>query len=210
MSPIDLERVRAALALEDFDAVDAQRRMAPQPRVLHRSESRAGRPRQASVMILLYPLDDHLGMVLVQRSENERDVHSGQIALPGGGHEGDESTIETALRETAEELGVTGGIEIVGMLTPLYIPPSDFEVHPVVGYLPRRPAWVPDPAEVVGVLECPIDWLLDDDRKMIDDWDFGGYTMRVPWYEVHGHRVWGATAIMLSELEQRLRRVVSP
>ncbi len=209
MSPIDLERVRAALALDPFDAVDAQRRMAPQPRVLYRSENRAGHPRQASVMVLLYPLDDDLGMVLVQRSENERDVHSGQIALPGGGREGDESAIETALRETGEELGVTSGIEIVGMLTPLYIPPSDFEVHPVVGYLPRRPAWVPDPAEVVGVLECPIDWLLDDDRKMIGDWDFGGYTMRVPWYDVHGHRVWGATAIMLSELEQRLRRVVS-
>jgi 8-oxo-dGTP pyrophosphatase MutT (NUDIX family) len=209
MSPVDLAQVRAALALEGFDAVDAQRKMAPQPRVLRRSEKLVGSPRQASVMVLLYPLDEHLGMVLVQRSKNERDVHSGQIALPGGAREGDETAIETALRETGEELGVMAGVEIVGMLTPLYIPPSDFEVRPVVGYLRHRPAWIPDPAEVDGVVECPVDWLLDDDRKQVEDWDFGGYSLRVPWYDVHGHRVWGATAIMLSEFEQRLRRVIA-
>ncbi len=208
MSPIDLDRVRAALALDGFDAADAQRQMAPQPRALRRSDNRAGSPRQASVMILLYPLDERLGMVLVQRSKNERDVHSGQIALPGGAREGDETAIETALRETNEELGVSAGVEIIGTLTTLYIPPSDFEVHPVVGYLARHPTWAPDPAEVDGVLECPVDWLLDDERKRVEDWDVGGYMMRVPWYDVRGHRVWGATAIMLSEFEQRLRRVM--
>jgi len=208
MSPIDLDRVRAALALDGFDAADAQRQMAPQPRAVRRSDNRAGSPRQASVMILLYPLDERLGMVLVQRSKNERDVHSGQIALPGGAREGDETAIETALRETNEELGVSAGVEIIGTLTPLYIPPSDFEVHPVVGYLARHPTWAPDPAEVDGVLECPVDWLLDDERKRVEDWDVGGYMMRVPWYDVRGHRVWGATAIMLSEFEQRLRRVM--
>lgn len=208
MSRINLEHVRAALALDGFDAEDAQRRMAPQPRVLRRSENRAGSPRQASVMILLYPLDDQLAMALVRRSENEHDVHSGQIGLPGGAREGDETAVETALRETGEELGVTAGVEVIGALTPLYIPPSDFEVRPVVGHLAHRPTWVPDPAEVVDVLECPVDWLLDDERKAGEDWDFGGYKLYVPWYDLHGHRVWGATAIILSEFEQRLRRVV--
>jgi len=104
MSPIDLDRVRAALALDGFDAADARRQMAPQPRALRRSDSRAGSPRQASVMILLYPLDERLGMVLVQRSKNERDVHSVQIALPGGAREGDETYLASILPDARQSL----------------------------------------------------------------------------------------------------------
>jgi 8-oxo-dGTP pyrophosphatase MutT (NUDIX family) len=205
---ITLDDVRAALALDDFDVDDARRQMAPVPRSLQRSSQRAGKPRRAAVLILLYPLDDGLGLVCIQRTKNHRDVHSGQIGLPGGAQEPGETPQQTALRETHEEIGVAGPIHMLGRLDPLYIPPSDFEVHPFVGHIDPAPTWVPDPAEVVKVIAWPLAWLLDEQRKVIEDWEMGGYTLRVPWYNIVGQQVWGATAILLGELEQRLRRVL--
>lgn len=208
MMQVTLDQVCAALALTDFDAVDAQRQMSPQPRVLRRSENLIGQPRQASVLLLLFPTDAGLTFVLTRRGEFPGDVHSGQISFPGGSREDGETPIQTALRETQEELGLTDPIRILGSLTPLYIAPSDFQVQPLVGYTENYPLWHPDPVEVAEVVECPVKWLLDETRKVIEDWDLNGYTLRVPWYNVHGHRVWGATAIILSEFEQRLRRVL--
>lgn len=219
MTTIRLDDVRAALHLANFDARDAQRRMAPQvpARSFQRSPQKPGSARQASVLLLLFPalgtldaaVGDDLSLVLVRRSENEHDVHSGQISLPGGAQEAGETPVQTALRETCEEVGECQDVAFLGQLTTLYIPPSDFEVHPMVGYVPVRPAWRPDPAEVADVLECPLRWLLDDARKVEEDWDFNGAAIRVRWYNVHGHKVWGATAIILSEFELRLRHVLS-
>jgi 8-oxo-dGTP pyrophosphatase MutT (NUDIX family) len=209
MSLIDLEDVRAALALEHFDVLAAQSRMAPRPRTLKRSSSLPGEPRQASVMVLLYPTEAGLTFVLTRRAEHPNDVHSGQISLPGGSREPGETPIQTALRETCEEVGLEPErVTVIGGLGKLYIPPSDFEVYPVVGYLDEQPVWLPDAIEVAGILECPLAWLLDDARKVVEDWEFDGYALRVPWYNVHGNRVWGATAIILSELEHRLRQVI--
>jgi 8-oxo-dGTP pyrophosphatase MutT (NUDIX family) len=208
MIPIRLEDVRAALALDDFNVRAAQRRMAPRHRRLRRRADRPGQPRQAGVLVLLYPAEAGLTFALIQRTSNPHDAHSGQISLPGGAREGDETPIETALREAREELGINGPVEIIGSLTCLYITPSDFEVRPAVGYVEQRPVWVPDHAEVVEVIECPLGWLLDDDHKRIEDWDRNGEIIQVPWYDVHGHKVWGATAIILSEFEHRLRVVI--
>lgn len=208
MDGVTLSQVRAALALDAFDVSDARRRMAPQPRALQRGENRPGKPRQASVLILLYPTNTDLSFVLVRRAHNPHDVHSGQISLPGGSREDDETVIQTALRETREEVGVPQEkIDVLGRLSCLYIPPSDFEVRPVVGYVGTRPTWQLQSTEVVGVLECPLAWLLDDSRKVIEDWDMPDRVLHVPWYNVHGYKVWGATAIILSEFEHRLRQV---
>ncbi len=159
MTPITVEQVRTALALEGFDSLAAQRRMSPQPRSLRRSRSRTGEARQAGVLVLLYPADDGLAFALIQRTLNPHDVHSGQISLPGGSQEPGETPVQAALREAQEELGIHEPVEILGSLTCLYIPPSDFEVRPTVGYIPHYPAWMPDPSEVVEVLECPLAWI---------------------------------------------------
>ena len=156
MIAVQLEHVRAALALENFDVLAAQRRMAPQPRALRRSRNRPGQPRQAGVLILLYPAVDGLSFALIRRTQNPRDVHSGQISLPGGSQEAGETPVETALREAKEELGFNEPVQILGSLACLYIPPSDFEVRPTVGYMDHRPEWTPDQSEVVEVLECPL------------------------------------------------------
>src|SRR5262245_50887636 len=106
---LSLEIVRKALALTDFNAAAAHLRMAPQPR-LFRREDAPGNPRLAGVLILLYPVDGVLTMVLMRRPEYN-GVHSGQISLPGGKREGDETFEQTALRETFEELGVSETVE---------------------------------------------------------------------------------------------------
>ncbi|WP_119072479.1 NUDIX hydrolase [Aggregatilinea lenta] len=200
-----VEAIRAAMALPDFDAVAAQELMAPQPRPLRRSPSTPGQPRLASTLILLYPGEEGLSLVLTRRAEHPHDVHSGQISLPGGSQEPGETPLQTALREANEEVGFADDAEILGTLTPIYIPPSDFRVVPVVVYAAAHPAWTIDPVEVAAVIECPVTDLLDDRLKVVEDWDLRGYRMRVPWYNIQGNRVWGATAIILSELEQRLR-----
>ncbi len=205
---LTLAQVKVALALPGFDSESAQRRMAPRPRAMQRSNERAGLPRRAGVLVLLYPTPEGLAFALERRAANPRDVHSGQISLPGGAREGDETPLATALREAREEMGIGAPVEILGRLCALYIPPSDFEVHPFVGYVAPRPRWQPDSTEVVEVIDCPLAWLLDDGRKMVEEWEVSGATLCVPWYNVCGHKVWGATAIILSELEQRLRAVL--
>jgi 8-oxo-dGTP pyrophosphatase MutT (NUDIX family) len=217
MISVTLDHIRAALALDNFDVPAAQRRMAPESRTMRRSSQRDGDPRRASVLILLFPGDSSgenegesgLAFALMQRTQNPHDRHSGQISLPGGAQEPGETVIETALRETREELGVDGPMQILGQLTCLYIIHSDFEVRPVVGYVSTHPVWVPDAAEVVDVIECPVAWLLDDDRKVVEDWVIDGQVRRVPWYDVHGRKVWGATAMILSEFEHRLKHILS-
>ena len=201
-----LEHVRAALALRDFDAPAAQCLMAPQPRPGYRSSQHPESPRQAAVLVLLFPVETNLAFALIRRTENQHDVHSGQISLPGGALEAGETPLEAALREAREEIGVYGTINIIGSLAALYIPPSDFEVHPFVGFVDTHPKWALDSTEVAEVVECPLPWLLDETRKVVEDWNLDGFMLRVPWYNVGGHRVWGATAIILSELEQRLRQ----
>ena len=207
---VTLEHVRAALALENFDVLSAQLRMAPKARPLRRPPDKNGRARQASVLVLLFPAEAGLSFVLLRRAYNPHDVHSGQISLPGGAREDGETPVQTALRETREELGITETVEVLGTLGALYVPPSDFEVQPVVGHVPAHPLWRPNPNEVREVLECPVQWLLDDMHKASGELLVHGHTVHTPWYDVRGYRVWGATAIILSEFEQRLRHVLRP
>jgi 8-oxo-dGTP pyrophosphatase MutT (NUDIX family) len=140
---ITLRDVRRALALPNFDALAAQRRMAPQSRPF---ASNGSKSRLAGVLALLYPgAGERLHFVLIRRTEYP-GVHSGQIGLPGGQREGEETLQQTALREAEEEVGARAAeVEVLGKLAPLYVPPSDFDIHPIVGYTPVRPAWRPSP-----------------------------------------------------------------
>jgi 8-oxo-dGTP pyrophosphatase MutT (NUDIX family) len=203
---ITLTEVRAALALAGFDALAAHRRMSPDPRG---TTPRADSPREAGVLALIFPHGDgHLHIVLTRRTEALRG-HSGQISFPGGRRDtDDESFAATALRETCEELGICGGIEILGQLAQIYIPPSHYNVYPVVGYLPRAPQFQPNRHEVAEVFTVPLETLLDEAVKREEYRDFGSIRVRVPYYDLCGHKVWGATGVMLSELEQRLRAVL--
>lgn len=184
----------------------AQIRMAPAYRVKAlRSRTPPPHPQEAAVLILLYPHADGLCFPLTLRTDTVQS-HKGQISLPGGAREGNESLQTTALRETCEELCVCEDVgTMLGPLTPLYIPPSGFLISPFVAYTPVRPTFEPDPVEVAELIETPLSLLLDPAAVVRQLWEIGGTAMEVPFFDILGHKVWGATAMVLSELVALLR-----
>ena len=171
--------------------------MAPRHRNLMPPEDAT--PRLAGVLILLYPFDDSLYMVLTRRTE-DLATHRGQISLPGGGLKAGETPEDAALREAREELGiVTDQMTVMGELTPLYIPPSNYLIHPVVAYLSARPTFAPDSGEVAELLEVPLSVLFAADTRAEETWEIRGMPTLVPFYRLAGHKVWGATAMVLAE-----------
>lgn len=113
----------------------------------------------------------------------------------------DENLTRTALREAQEEVGIrVSDVQVLGLLTELYIPPSNFYVQPVVGVLPYRPDFYPDPREVEAVVEVSLDTLLDETIVGDSQIEVRGITVDAPFYQIQGYRVWGATAMMISEL----------
>ncbi|MFN8323639.1 MAG: CoA pyrophosphatase [Chitinophagales bacterium] len=192
----------------------AQYRMAPsyRPR-LSEEEIRQRNPRVSGVMLLLYEKNNSLHIVFTQRKTYE-GVHSGQMSFPGGKQEsGDLTLVHTALRETYEEVGVKpDAIEIIGRLSHLYIPPSNFLVHPSVGFSPAIEEFIPQPQEVEKVVEIPVAFFLDSKNINLQTEIklFNNTTVRVPAYIYNRHIIWGATAIMLSEFTFILEKIVSP
>ena len=208
---LTIKQIQQALNLVDFDVDSAQRKMAPISRKLVRPQQMGGAPRYGGVLLLLFCKDENLHIALTRRHE-DLAFHAGQISFPGGRNEAPESLLETALRETEEEVGVPAvKLEILGALTPIYIPPSDYEVHPYVAWFSNghRPFFKAAPSEVAEVIEAPLAALLDPASIFEELWDFGGQQIVVPFFAVQEHKVWGATAIMLSEFIERLRMVLS-
>lgn len=161
--------------------------------------------RQAGVMALLFPAQGHWHLTFIQRvASNPNDRHSGQISFPGGKREpSDESLLQTALRETHEEIGVSPvEVTVLGALTPLYIPVSNFEVHPFVGYAEAPPVFSPQASEVTAVLTMPIDYFSDPANMRKTDLTVApNITLKsVPYFDLNGEVLWGATAMILSEL----------
>jgi 8-oxo-dGTP pyrophosphatase MutT (NUDIX family) len=159
---------------------------------------------QSSVLILLYPFAGSIGLVLMLRPEY-RGLHSGQISLPGGKHEEtDESLIYTALREAQEEIGIDAGqVQVIGQLTEMYIPPSNFLVTPVIGYLTTQPHFTADRKEVAAIIEIGLDDLLDERNRQMKNMELSlGFSLKVPSYFINENIIWGATAMILSELRE--------
>jgi 8-oxo-dGTP pyrophosphatase MutT (NUDIX family) len=208
--PETIKLIRQALDLVDFDVESAQRKMAPTSRKMTRPLQMDGPPRYGGVLLLLFCKEKQLHIVLTRRCD-QLASHAGQVSFPGGKNEPAESLLETALRETEEEIGIPAvKLEILGMLSPIYIPPSDFEVHPFVAWFSdgKRPLFKASVDEVAEIIEAPLATLLDPESQVEEIWDFGNYQMEVPFFAVQDHKVWGATAVMLSEFIERLRSVL--
>jgi len=166
--------------------------------------------RLSAVLCLLYPHNDELTLLLMKRRE-DRGAHSAQVSFPGGRHEPSDITMQaTATREANEEVGInTEQIDILGALTPLYIPVSNFNVFPFVAYAPERPEFHINDDEVSYIIEAPLDHLLHDDRKTTTDVSspaMPGLIRNVRAYRLDdGTIIWGATAMIISELETVLK-----
>jgi 8-oxo-dGTP pyrophosphatase MutT (NUDIX family) len=160
--------------------------------------------KNSSVLILIYPKNNEWHIVLTERNVYP-GTHSGQISLPGGQFEKQDQKLEnTALRETEEEIGVSGSdITLLGALSKLYIPPSNFMVFPFVGYLNYQPVFKPDPGEVQSIIEIDVNSLQNPELKKEKPLKLStGQIIQTPYFDIQGHTVWGATAMILSEFAE--------
>ncbi len=162
---------------------------------------------KSSVLILLYPgkKNPQPSFVVILRPTYE-GIHSGQISLPGGRFElPDENLMQTALRETSEEIGMDpAGVTIIGKLTELYIPPSNYLVQPFVGFTSASPVFIPHPKEVEQIIEIPVRHLLDENNLVQKEISIGGIQFSAPSFVISGTTIWGATAMILNEFKEIL------
>jgi len=171
-------------------------------------EAKYAQAKKGAVLILFYPYKNSIYTVFIQRQEYE-GVHSGQISFPGGRfEESDKSLINTALRESQEEVGIDiSKVKILGSISKLYIPPSNFLVLPVIGITNERPDFCADIKEVKEILEIEFSFFLDKKNTTYKEIKvFNKLTINAPCFNIEGKVIWGATAMIISELCEILRK----
>jgi 8-oxo-dGTP pyrophosphatase MutT (NUDIX family) len=184
----------------DLPGLQAQKQMAPKARLTADYTPNPHGAKRSSVIILLLPGNNDFDVAFIRRIRNG-SVHGGQLAFPGGKEETyDKSPTETALRECNEEIGVLpNDIRVLGHLTNLYIPVSNFSVHPVVGYLHYKPKYIPNPDEVEEIHEIGLSHICDPKNRLLKTVNVRGEGMEVPVFQIGQLDIWGATAMILSE-----------
>ena len=184
---------------EQLPGEPAQYLMAPEGR-RHKAPDRH-KSKLGGVLVFIYPIEGEWHLLLTQRAEYP-GVHSGQVSFPGGRMEHEDLDLTmTALRETEEETGVEPNrVAVIGELSHLYIPPSNFMVYPFVGIGKKKPVFNHDPVEVKTIIEVPLYLLLRNDIRNCGPIRLSsGKTINCPYFALKGFTVWGATAMILSE-----------
>ena len=198
------------MLLQGLPGKSAQMLMMPKledpSRFTHISKQNA---RQGAVMIMFYEKGSNIYIPLIKRPDYN-GTHANQVSFPGGKHDPEDNDLyHTATRENYEEIGIAGDkINIIGKLSEHYITASNFNVLPVVSYHNSQPNFKPDNFEVASLLEVNLCDLIDDTKiKEKEIIVKGGFKLRAPYYELNGEVVWGATAMMLAELRQILKKI---
>ena len=164
------------------------------------------RAKPAAVLLLLFPDNKKICFYLTKRTEKLK-YHKGQISLPGGSNEKGESLLETALRETEEEIGVNKNeISILGKITPLFIPVTGFLMTPFIGFTSKKPFIKLDSMEVAEVFSVNILDLINND-KLITHRQLNGRDVTIPYFNLNNQQVWGATSMVLSEFKDMLHLI---
>jgi 8-oxo-dGTP pyrophosphatase MutT (NUDIX family) len=178
----------------------AQLRMIPNPRPGHQVYSEVEDScLKAGVLILIYEVENQFFVALTRRTTHV-ERHQAQISFPGGRQEPGETLEQSALRETCEELGIEAeNIDMIGQLTPLYIPLTNYCIYPFVAHMDSEPLFKPSPYEVSEILEVPLSHLLDPQTAREEVWTLRGKNVEVPFFFFDGHKIWGATAMVLAE-----------
>jgi 8-oxo-dGTP pyrophosphatase MutT (NUDIX family) len=192
---------------DDLPGLEAQLRMAPDPvdGVRNIPLEPEGSSRNSSVLALIHPGErGDIRIVLTHRTETI--VHGGQLSFPGGASEENETPEETALREAEEEIGIKPSfITIAGTLSDLYVYRSNNLITPVIGFQDHKPTLIINPAEVQEAFTVSLDTLLQGDKLAKKSWTLNGKTYQVPYWDIHRVPLWGATAMMMSELIELYR-----
>ena len=164
------------------------------------------RAKPAAVLLLLFPDNKKICFYLTKRTEKLK-YHKGQISLPGGSNEKGESLLETALRETEEEIGVNKNeISILGQITPLFIPVTGFMMTPFIGFTSKEPIIKLDLMEVEELFSVNILDLINND-KLITHRQLNGRDVTIPYFNLNNQQVWGATSMVLSEFKDMLHLI---
>ncbi|ARV05446.1 coenzyme A pyrophosphatase [Polaribacter sp. SA4-10] len=192
----------------ELGGLEAQFKLAPQLRLRYdENKIKANNPRKAAVLALFYPNDKNETCFLLTERATYKGTHSAQISFPGGKIEkSDLSLEETALRETFEEVGVKqSSIKIIRELTDVYIPPSNFLATPFIGFIDKKPEFILN-LEVENIIEVLVNDLLNDinSTKVTLNTSYMKNT-EVPCFKLNDYIVWGATAMMLSEIKELLK-----
>ncbi|RME09201.1 MAG: CoA pyrophosphatase [Ardenticatenia bacterium] len=182
--------------------------MAPSSRATPESLLVQGKPcREAAVLVLLFPVDGAPHTLLTVRRAH-LSHHAGQVSFPGGRCEEGETFAQTALREAHEEIGLSAeSVNLIGTLSPIYVPPSNFCVYPQVALADTPPHVLSESDEVQCVLFVPLAHFLTPRHIGIERWNLRDAPVHVPVYYVEPYKVWGATAMILAELLTILREL---
>jgi 8-oxo-dGTP pyrophosphatase MutT (NUDIX family) len=213
MPGLDINRIKHRIRKESqngLPGIRAHKKMAPPERIHSNYTPEPANAPESAVLILLYEDEQGLHIPLIKRSSNG-GVHSGQIGLPGGKAEpADPDHIYTALRETEEEIGVKlSKQDVLGELSPLYIPVSNFIVRPVIAYFPQKPKFNINPAEVDEIHSISLDGFLKTEVT-IKKLRLGNRSMDIPFFCIGKTEIWGATAMIISELKEILSKKAAP
>jgi 8-oxo-dGTP pyrophosphatase MutT (NUDIX family) len=198
----DLEAHLTKRLRDPLPGKTAQLQLAPSPaRKGWEPDLRPEGARQAAALILLYPGEHGPSFPLTVRRD-DLPHHPGQISLPGGGIDAGEDPAAAALREAHEEVGIDpDSVRIIGSLSTLWVVVSNFVVHPFVGVTHEHPEFRAAPEEVAALIEAPAAWLTDPERIKSDQRARDGIIYTYKYFEFGEHRVWGATAMILGELQ---------
>lgn len=187
----------------------AQNEMRPHPSAQKNPVFKTNMPehdeyRNSSVLVPIITWKEEPEIILTLRTSGIK--HGGQLSFPGGGKEGDETYEETALREAREEIGlVEEKVSVAGLMSPLYVNHSNNLVTPVVGFISEVQIFTPNPNEVDEIFTVPFSELIESKNKMREEWNLQDTKYTVPFWDIHHVPLWGATAMMMSELMELYR-----
>ncbi|MGY6648208.1 NUDIX hydrolase [Wenyingzhuangia sp. IMCC45574] len=181
--------------------IDAHKLLAPLQRPVFDKYNTPENARLAAVLILIYPDEKNKTSILLTKRASYNGKHSNQISFPGGKKEKEDANLQTtAIRETQEEVGIEN-VTMVKEMTNIYIPPSNFSVNPYMGFIKEPPAFLPN-HEVSQIIQFPVEELLNPNTVNVFD---NSSLKNIPCFNYNGHIIWGATAMILSEVKELLK-----
>ena len=209
----DFEKQIVKVTKMELPGETAQFKMAPIERLqeLKRIAKEKNTAKKAGVMVLFYPSENLETYLILILRKTYKGVHSAQVGFPGVKLEAEDKNIQdAALRETEEEVGISReAISVLKQLTEIFIPPSNFFVQPFLGITTEAPKFVPQEEEVEALIEVSLENFMDDSNITSQNLSTSYATnIDVPAFKLNGHIVWGATAMMLNEVRELLKKVL--